>query len=54
MNFKDLINDEALLKAVAKLNWQQPTLIQQKVIPLLRSHQNMIMQADICLKETSA
>lgn len=54
MNFKDLINDEALLKAVAKLNWQQPTLIQQKVIPLLRSHQNMIMQADTGSGKTGA
>ena len=34
MNFQDIIQEETLLAAIAKLNWKQPTEIQQQVIPL--------------------
>lgn len=54
MIFQDLIQEETLLAAVAKLNWKQPTQIQQIVIPLLKSNQNIIMQADTGSGKTGA
>lgn len=54
MEFQDLIEEESLLAAVAKLNWKQPMQIQQKVIPLLKKHQNVIMQADTGSGKTGA
>ena len=54
MNFQDIIQEETLLAAIAKLNWKQPTEIQQQVIPLLKNKQNIVMQADTGSGKTGA
>lgn len=54
MEFQDLIQEEALSAAIAKLNWKKPTVIQQKVIPLLKQQRNIVMRSDTGSGKTGA
>lgn len=54
MNFQDLIQDEALLAAITKLNWQYPTPIQQKAIAIISNNRSIVMQADTGSGKTGA
>lgn len=54
MKFQELIQDERLLAALDKLQWEEPTAIQQTVIPLLADRQSVVMQAQTGSGKTGA
>ncbi|GLG96100.1 Putative ATP-dependent RNA helicase me31b [Gryllus bimaculatus] len=45
LNFHDMELDDRILKAVAKLGWIEPTLIQEKAIPLLLAGKDVLIRA---------
>jgi ATP-dependent RNA helicase DDX56/DBP9 len=45
VHFHDLGLDDRLLKAVAKLGWARPTLIQEKAIPLVLEGKDVLLRA---------
>ncbi|MCO4795220.1 MAG: DEAD/DEAH box helicase, partial [Bacteriovoracaceae bacterium] len=55
MTFQELNLDEALLKAITDLGYEQPTEIQEKAIPLLvKGHQDFVGQAQTGTGKTAA
>ncbi|EDW56383.1 GM22624 [Drosophila sechellia] len=45
VQFHELELDQRILKAVAQLGWQQPTLIQSTAIPLLLEGKDVVVRA---------
>ncbi|XP_067928839.1 probable ATP-dependent RNA helicase DDX56 [Watersipora subatra] len=45
LNFYEMGIDERILKAITKLNWGKPTLIQEKVIPLALEGKDILAKA---------
>ncbi|XP_076631245.1 putative ATP-dependent RNA helicase DDX56 [Colletes latitarsis] len=54
MNFHELELDDRILKAVAKLGWLEPTLIQEKAIPLLLEGKDILIRARTGSGKTAA
>ncbi|XP_043247906.1 probable ATP-dependent RNA helicase DDX56 isoform X2 [Colletes gigas] len=54
MNFHELDLDDRILKAVAKLGWLEPTLIQEKAIPLLLEGKDILIRARTGSGKTAA
>ncbi|XP_003706720.1 putative ATP-dependent RNA helicase DDX56 [Megachile rotundata] len=53
-NFHELELDDRILKAVAKLGWLEPTLIQEKAIPLLLEGKDVLIRARTGSGKTAA
>ncbi|KAG5898580.1 hypothetical protein JTB14_016592 [Gonioctena quinquepunctata] len=53
-NFHEMELDDRILKAVAKLGWQTPTLIQEKAIPLLLEGKDVLVRARTGSGKTAA
>ena len=53
-NFYELELDDRILKAVAKLGWLEPTLIQEKAIPLLLEGKDILIRARTGSGKTAA
>uniref|UniRef100_T1HTF9 RNA helicase n=5 Tax=Rhodnius TaxID=13248 RepID=T1HTF9_RHOPR len=45
INFHEMELDDRLLKAIAKLGWASPTLIQEKAIPLMLEGKDLLIKA---------
>jgi ATP-dependent RNA helicase DDX56/DBP9 len=54
VQFHDLGLDDRLLKAVAKLGWAKPTLIQEKAIPLALEGKDLLIKAKTGSGKTAA
>ncbi|XP_060518242.1 probable ATP-dependent RNA helicase DDX56 [Cylas formicarius] len=54
MDFYEMELDERILKAIAKLGWQKPTLIQEKSIPLLLEGKDVLLRARTGSGKTAA
>ncbi|CAH0558745.1 unnamed protein product [Brassicogethes aeneus] len=53
-NFHEMELDDRILKAVAKLGWQVPTLIQERAIPLLLEGKDVLVRARTGSGKTAA
>ncbi|KAL6440820.1 hypothetical protein ACFW04_003332 [Cataglyphis niger] len=53
-NFHELELDDRLLKAIAKLGWTEPTLIQEKAIPLILEGKDVLIRARTGSGKTAA
>ncbi|CAK9795782.1 Probable ATP-dependent RNA helicase DDX56 [Anthophora plagiata] len=53
-NFHELELDDRILKAVAKLGWLEPTLIQEKAIPLMIEGKDILIRARTGSGKTAA
>ncbi|XP_046431787.1 probable ATP-dependent RNA helicase DDX56 isoform X2 [Neodiprion fabricii] len=53
-NFHEMELDDRILKAVAKLGWLEPTLIQEKTIPLLLDGKDVLVRARTGSGKTAA
>lgn len=53
-NFHEMELDDRILKAIAKLGWQNPTLIQEKAIPLLLEGKDVLVRARTGSGKTAA
>ncbi|XP_011263326.1 probable ATP-dependent RNA helicase DDX56 isoform X1 [Camponotus floridanus] len=53
-NFHELELDDRLLKAIAKLGWNEPTLIQEKAIPLILEGKDVLIRARTGSGKTAA
>ncbi|XP_043520764.1 probable ATP-dependent RNA helicase DDX56 [Frieseomelitta varia] len=53
-NFNDLELDDRILKAIAKLGWAEPTLIQEKAIPLMIEGKDVLIRARTGSGKTAA
>ncbi|KAI4495366.1 hypothetical protein M0802_008756 [Mischocyttarus mexicanus] len=53
-NFHEFGLDDRILKAIAKLGWMEPTLIQEKAIPLLLEGKDVLMRARTGSGKTAA
>ncbi|CAH1176790.1 unnamed protein product [Phaedon cochleariae] len=53
-NFHEMELDDRILKAIAKLGWQTPTLIQEKAIPLLLEGKDVLVRARTGSGKTAA
>ncbi|KAG7190638.1 hypothetical protein KM043_006720 [Ampulex compressa] len=53
-NFHELELDDRILKAIAKLGWLEPTLIQEKAIPLLLEGKDILIRARTGSGKTAA
>ncbi|CAL1687134.1 unnamed protein product [Lasius platythorax] len=53
-NFHELELDDRLLKAIAKLGWIEPTLIQEKAIPLILEGKDILIRARTGSGKTAA
>ncbi|CAK9808536.1 Probable ATP-dependent RNA helicase DDX56 [Anthophora quadrimaculata] len=53
-NFHELELDDRILKAVAKLGWLEPTLIQEKAIPLMLEGKDILIRARTGSGKTAA
>lgn len=54
LNFHEMEIDDRILKAIAKLSWQTPTLIQEKAIPLLLEGKDVLLRARTGSGKTAA
>jgi len=54
INFHEMEIDDRILKAIAKLGWQSPTLIQEKAIPLLLEGKDVLVRARTGSGKTAA
>ncbi|XP_065156596.1 LOW QUALITY PROTEIN: probable ATP-dependent RNA helicase DDX56 [Atheta coriaria] len=54
MQFHEMELDDRILKAIAKLGWQSPTLIQEKAIPLLLEGKDVLVRARTGSGKTAA
>ncbi|XP_055537687.1 probable ATP-dependent RNA helicase DDX56 isoform X2 [Wyeomyia smithii] len=54
MNFHQMEIDERILKAIARLGWKSPTLIQVKAIPLLLEGKDVLVRARTGSGKTAA
>lgn len=53
-NFHEMELDDRILKAIAKLGWQTPTVIQEKCIPLLLEGKDVLVRARTGSGKTAA
>ncbi|OAD59804.1 putative ATP-dependent RNA helicase DDX56 [Eufriesea mexicana] len=53
-NFHELELDDRILKAIAKLGWVEPTLIQEKAIPLMLDGKDILIRARTGSGKTAA
>ncbi|KAJ3665044.1 hypothetical protein Zmor_000559 [Zophobas morio] len=53
-NFHEMELDDRILKAIAKLGWQNPTLIQERAIPLLLEGKDVLVRARTGSGKTAA
>ncbi|EEZ98575.1 probable ATP-dependent RNA helicase DDX56 [Tribolium castaneum] len=53
-NFHEMELDDRILKAIAKLGWQTPTLIQERAIPLLLEGKDVLVRARTGSGKTAA
>jgi ATP-dependent RNA helicase DDX56/DBP9 len=53
-NFHEMELDNRILKAIAKLGWQAPTLIQERAIPLLLEGKDVLVRARTGSGKTAA
>jgi ATP-dependent RNA helicase DDX56/DBP9 len=44
LNFHQMELDDRILKAIAKLGWITPTLIQEKAIPIMLEKRDVLIQ----------
>lgn len=54
MEFHTQIQDQALLSAIEKLGWKEMMPIQEQVIPILKQHRNVVLQAKTGSGKTGA
>ncbi|XP_076758657.1 putative ATP-dependent RNA helicase DDX56 [Xylocopa sonorina] len=54
LNFHELDLDDRILKAVAKLGWLEPTLVQEKAIPLMMEGKDILIRARTGSGKTAA
>ncbi|KAJ8979930.1 hypothetical protein NQ317_003672 [Molorchus minor] len=54
VNFHEMELDDRILKAIAKLGWQTPTMIQEKAIPLLLEGKDVLVRARTGSGKTAA
>jgi ATP-dependent RNA helicase DeaD len=54
MRFVDLVKDERILKAAKDLEWEEPTPVQEQVIPLARLGHDLMAQAQTGTGKTGA
>ncbi|XP_050315967.1 probable ATP-dependent RNA helicase DDX56 [Anthonomus grandis grandis] len=54
LNFHEMELDDRILKAIAKLGWAVPTLIQEKVIPLVLEGKDVLIRARTGSGKTAA
>src|SRR4030066_615708 len=54
MHFESLLTDERLLKGVHALEWEEPTPVQEQVIPIARAGQDLMAQAQTGTGKTGA
>lgn len=54
MHFKDMGLDERILEAITDLNWKEPTLIQEKAIPLALEGKDILARARTGSGKTAA
>ncbi|XP_015597691.1 probable ATP-dependent RNA helicase DDX56 [Cephus cinctus] len=54
INFHELELDDRILKAIAKMGWLEPTLIQEKTIPLLLEGKDVLIRARTGSGKTAA
>lgn len=46
LNFHQMELDDRILKAIAKLGWITPTLIQEKAIPIILEKRDVLIQGE--------
>ncbi|KAF5289485.1 hypothetical protein FQR65_LT11859 [Abscondita terminalis] len=54
LHFHEMELDDRILKAIAKLGWQEPTLIQERAIPLLLEGKDVLVRARTGSGKTAA
>lgn len=54
MNFDEIVKDEDLRRAIRELEWEEPTPVQEKVIPLAREGKDLMAQAQTGTGKTGA
>jgi len=54
MDFKDIVKNEQILKAISELEWEEPTPVQEKVIPLAMEGADLMAQAQTGSGKTGA
>ncbi|VEN38034.1 unnamed protein product [Callosobruchus maculatus] len=54
LNFHEMELDDRILKGIAKLGWYQPTMIQEKAIPLLLEGKDVLVRARTGSGKTAA
>ena len=54
MRFTDIVKDERILKATQEQEWEEPTPVQEQVIPLARQGQDLMAQAQTGTGKTGA
>ena len=54
MKFESLLTDERLIKAVRALEWEEPTPVQEQVLPLAREGRDLMAQAQTGTGKTGA
>ncbi|KAF2896811.1 hypothetical protein ILUMI_09363 [Ignelater luminosus] len=54
LNFHEMEIDDRILKAIAKLGWQTPTLIQERAIPMLLEGKDVLVRARTGSGKTAA
>jgi ATP-dependent RNA helicase DeaD len=54
MDFKDIVKNEQFLRAVTELEWEEPTPVQEKVIPLAMEGHDLMAQAQTGSGKTGA
>jgi ATP-dependent RNA helicase DeaD len=54
MDFKELVDREDVLRAIKDLDWEEPTPVQEQVIPLARRGEDMMAQAQTGTGKTGA
>ena len=54
MSFKDLQLNKPILKAIAEANYDNPTLVQEKTIPLVLAKKDVIVSAQTGTGKTAA
>lgn len=54
MDFAGAVSDQDILRAIKELEWEEPTPVQEKVIPLARKGQDLMAQAQTGTGKTGA
>ena len=54
MNFKDLQLNKPILRAIAEMGYERPTLVQEKAVPLILEKKDLIVSAQTGTGKTAA